>query len=410
MGITFQGGDCDVAGLAGAEGRSLEDAGRQARLRFLEEVRGRVGASRVALGHTRSDQAETLLLRLFRGSGRGGLGAMRPVRDGLWIRPLLEVSRGDVERYLAFRSLSFRRDASNREVRFTRNRIRRDLLPRIRREYNPDVEGTLARTAEVLGAEESLLEGLVQEAYLRAKRAAPAGKIVLDIQRALGYHVALRRRMVRRALTELGSSSDGLAFDVVERIVEGLDRPIYGIRTSSDVEVFRTPDALIFSRRIPPFDTLVRVPGRTIVPRLGIRVSVRIRQASEVQGTIGAAGPDEAFLDVRSITEGVQVRNPRRGDRFRPLGMSGTKRVSDLLADAKVPRPLRDSVPIFTSGGAILWVAGHRLSHHARVTGRTRQVVHLRVRRQGIADGTGGLRSERRISPAPRPLTACCPK
>ena len=380
MDLPFHSGRCDAETLAKAEGRSVEDASRQARLRFLEEVRTRVGAARVALGHTRGDQAETVLLRLLRGSGRGGLGAMRPVRDGVWVRPLLEVSREEVLSYLNLRQLRFRRDASNRDTRFTRNRIRLDLIPRLRSDYNPEIEGILARTALLLGEEEAWLEEVVQRAFSRAKRHAAPGKIVLDIKRVLGYHIILQRRIIRKALFDLGSPGDGLAFEAVERVVNALNRTSFGIRSSEQIGIFRTSDALIFSRPLSPFEIPVRIPGRTLIPPLGITLFARIHSASGIRAFIRSASSDEAYLDLSSVEPGVILRNQRREDRVSPLGMRGTKRVNDLLADAKVHRSLRDSVPILASGGNIIWVVGHRLSHAARVTARTQRVVHFRVK------------------------------
>lgn len=381
MQLPCEVGVCDVGALSRAEGRSIEDAAREARLRFLEEARRRAGASRIALGHTRSDQAETVLLRLLRGSGRGGLGAMRPVRDGVWARPLLGVSRGEVERYLALRGLPFRRDATNRDLHFTRNRIRRDLLPRLRRDYNPDVEGVLARTASLLAEEEAWLEGVVHRAFVRARRPSPPGKIVLDVQRVLGYHLALQRRVIRQALTEVGCRGDALSFEVVERVLRLLKGPARALRVSARVGVCRTPDALVFARPTPAFETPVRVPGRTAIPALGLVLTASVHPASEARASIRRAGPDEAFVDLGALAQGATIRNARKGDRFQPLGMAGTKRVSDLLADGRVPHLLRDSVPILTGGGDILWIAGHRLSHAARVTGRTRQVVYIQIKR-----------------------------
>ncbi len=385
MDLPSETGVCDVETLARVERRSLEDAARQARYRFLDEVRRRVGASRVALGHTRGDQAETVLLHLFRGSGRGGLGAMRPVRDSVYARPLLNVSREEVERYLAFRGLAFRRDATNRDVRFTRNRIRHDLLPRLRRDYNPDVEAVLARTASLFAEEEAWLEGMVQRAFVRAQRPSPPGKIVLDVLRILGYHLSLQRRVIRRALAEIGCLGDALSFEVVERVLHALNGSTGAFSVSAGVNVCCASDALIFARPTPAFESPVEIPGRTAVPALGILLTARIYPASEVRAFVRRAMPDETFVDLRAFGQGATVRNARVGDRFQPLGMAGTKRVSDLLADAKVPRLLRDSVPILADGGTILWVAGHRLSHAARVTGRTRQVVHIRVKKSHVS-------------------------
>ncbi len=394
MHLPCETGVCDVETLARTEGRSIEDAARQARYRFLDEVRRRVGAARVALGHTRSDQAETVLLRLLRGSGRTGLAAMRPVRDGLYVRPLLEVSREEIERYVADRSLPFRRDATNRDLRFTRNRLRRDLLPRLRRDYNPDAEGALARAAVLLAAEEDWIEEMAQQAFARARRLSPPGKIVLDVNRILDYHLALQRRVVRRALVEMGCAGDSLAFEGVERLVRALVHPTGAFQVSEAVSAARAAGVLILARQTPALETPVRIPGRTAIPALGIVLSVRIRPASEMRDVVSSAGPDEAFLDLRAFHLGAALRNLRKGDRLQPLGAGGTKKMGDLLTDARVPRLPRDSVPILVGDREILWVVGHRIAHAARVTARTKQVVHIQIKR---SRGTGhGSRVKKR--------------
>lgn len=381
MNLPCEVGVSDVKALAKSEGRSLEDAARQSRYRFLEEVSGRVGASRVALGHTRSDQAETVLLRLVRGSGATGLAAIRPVRDARYVRPLLEVSREEVENYLRFRGLRFCKDLTNLDLRFTRNRLRRDLLPRLRLDYNPDVEGALARAATLLSAEDDWLEEQAGRALSKSRQLAPSGKIVLDVNRVLGYHLALRRRVIRKALEETGCEGDSLGFGGVERLVKALGGHPVAFQVSEEVSASCDGSSLILSRRVLPFDIPVRIPGRTRILPLGLVLSARIRSVADVEPLVHSAGPFDAFLDLRALDPGVSLRNPRKGDRIHPLGGSGSRKVSDLLIDARVPRPLRDSVPILAQGSTVHWVAGHRIANQARVTAATERVVHFRIHR-----------------------------
>jgi tRNA(Ile)-lysidine synthase len=196
----------------------------------------------------------------------------------------------------------------------------------------------------------------------------------------LGYHVALQRRILRLALEEAGCEGDGLGFDVVDRILRIAREDRGALRVRPGVRVTRVSDALILSRPTPPFEIPVRIPGRTPIPSLGMVLQARLHPASEVRGRVRAAGPMEAFLDARAVGPGTAVRNPRAGDRLRPLGMTGTKSVGNLLADEKVPHPLRDGVPVLADGVSVLWVAGHRIAHAVRVTPSTKQVVHLRLR------------------------------
>ena len=390
--LPFHGGSEDVAALSRREGYSLEEAARIARLGFLESVRQQTGANRIALGHTQSDQAETFLLRLLRGSGRRGLGAIRPIRDDVWIRPLLATTRGQVEAYVTCRGLQIRHDSSNRDPRFVRNRIRLNLLPLLTDAYNPSIERVLTRTAEVLRDEEELLDSFTQEALREAVCHGGKCKIVLDAPMLFGYHISIQRRVCRSALVLLESGPDALAYGTVERIIQLSERSSGSVQVAADLSVHRDPDWLIFSRPVPDFRAPVTLGGTTEIPVLGASLRGRIRPAHEVRGRLRTFSSARACFDIDRLGDDLILRNRRAGDRFRPLGAPGSKKISDFLIDAQIPRPLRDGVPLLLCGRTVMWVVGLRTAQPFSVTDRTKRVLDLSYE--------GGWMPSARSSPA----------
>ena len=207
----------DVGAYAQTEGLSLEEAGRRQRYAFLDQVADRIGAEFIALGHHADDQAETVILRLLRGSGATGLGGMEIVREGRYLRPLLRVRRAEIEEYERQRGLRYREDPSNRDPRFLRNRVRGELMPLLK-SYNSNIAEVLNRTAALLKAEDDLLAELTQEALDTVICERCNDKLTLDSTRLLAYHIAIQRRVLRAALQGLAAADGPFDFARVEQV------------------------------------------------------------------------------------------------------------------------------------------------------------------------------------------------
>jgi tRNA(Ile)-lysidine synthase len=387
LGLQFYGDRTDVAELAARERRSTEDAARQARLSFLERVRLQTGADRVALGHTRSDQAETVLMRLLRGSGTRGLAGIRPIRDRAWVRPLLDVSRTEVTRYVDWRDLHVCSDKSNTDPAYLRNRIRLDLLPRLKQDYAEGVEETLARTAEILREEDVFLDEIATAYLQKALIYRGKRKIVLDGPSLFRYHIAIRRRLFRNVLQLLDVSGDGLSFSSIRRLSETVSDSRASTQIVPGVRATRCGAGLIFSRATPSFSVPVSVPGRTAIPQLDISVVVQLRSADDVRDGLRTMGPYRSCFDRRALSGELVLRNRCDGDRFRPFGMAGTRKVSDLLIDEKIPQTLRDEVPLLVCENSILWLAGVKRSATGCVGPESRDVVEIAIEGNGCRLG-----------------------
>jgi len=208
LGLSFECGAA-IPGETGSE--NLEAAARRARYAFFERLLQQGTFDRIATGHTRSDQAETVLFRVLRGTGIAGLAAVRPVRLPSIVRPLIDVSRGEVIEWLKQRGSTWREDSSNSDLRFSRNRLRRDLLPQLRSEWNPQVEQALARLGAQAAAEESYWDGVVAEALDSLASAQDSGSVEIDCLAARALHPAVLLRCLERLARH--SKAPGRQFD-----------------------------------------------------------------------------------------------------------------------------------------------------------------------------------------------------
>ena len=395
LGLPLLLGQGDVRAYARQHRLSLEEAARELRYRFLAEQAGEAAISVVATGHTADDQAETVLMHLVRGSGLTGLAGMRPSSpwpfpghdDLLLVRPLLEVSRRETERYCQEEGLSPCLDVTNLLLGPLRNRIRHQLLPLLRR-YNPKIEGALLRLAAATASDLAYLEGTAK-AFWHALAVKDKGSVGFPRSELAALPLAIRSRLLQAACQELLADARQIEAVHIHSMVEALAKRA-GSRISLpgdlafavDGEFVRLTLGREAAARLRPIpETPLAVPGRTTVAGWLIEAETLPDRKVEV-----GADPYEALMDYQAVGGQLTVRSRRRGDRFRPLGLGGEKKLQDYLVDAKVPRDERDAVPLVCASWGIAWVVGHRIDERARVGEDTRTVLHLKFRRQRTQD------------------------
>lgn len=401
-------GHAQVRALAEAEGRSLEEAARLARYRFLAHVALTVGARVVAVGHTADDQAETLLLHLLRGAGLAGLVGMAPaaswplpgeaVDAGLTLlRPLLAVSRQDTVGYCAALGLTPRQDETNADPAYMRNRLRLELMPLLR-ELNPQVVAALGRTATILRDEDVLLQQVEDEAWARIAVVADDGAWVkLARQPFAALPVALRRRLLRRAARTLGLVQD-LSWEHLAASLAVADGGRTGaqatwprglrLRVDYGWLWIERPEARPAILDWPALDAPVAlaIPGEAALAD-GWRVAARLLvRAALPADWAQAVQPRLAYLDAAKLGASILLRARQPGDWLVPLGMTGRQKVSDLLINTRVPAACRERLPLLTVQGQVAWVLGVRTDQRYAVTEQTREVCALRVWREGEQD------------------------
>ena len=345
-----------------------EDSARRARHEFFTRVAERTGIKKLALAHTADDQVETFLLRLLRGAGVPGLVGIWPERQlGTLrvIRPMLTARRADVLEYLNARRLTYREDLSNADPKFTRNRIRHELLPLLEREYNPAIREVLLNTAEILRDEDFyLLHHVAQRFYM-----AVCQNDAVNVKALANCPTAVQRRVLRFWLGGDAENGPSFTFDQIEDVRHiALDNsPSSEINLPNDLIVYREYDSLQKGRRIE-FEPIrgwwpLNVEGETNIAELGITFVV---------------GKEGERFDEDALGAGVFVRTWEAGDRFQPLGMQHEKKLQDFFVDEKVPRRRRGRVPLVCAGdGRIAWVVGHRIAEPFKVTDATRRVLCL---------------------------------
>jgi tRNA(Ile)-lysidine synthase len=405
LGLTWRTGAADVPAVAAAEGRSLEEAARGLRYAYLGRTAVELGATHVAVGHTRDDQAETVLLQMFRGAGPRGLRAMAPGRllepaegDGAaaspairLVRPLLEVGHQDLVAWLSARSVPFREDDSNRDARFLRNRIRLEVLPFLEREVSKGISRVLARDAAIAAADAECLDSLAAAACGRLARATPGG-VLVSRGGLLAEPDAIAWRVVLRAVGNL-SGTRFVGLDQAERMLALVRGRLEGPLALPGAEAVLFGDDLLIrpaagrskaGRRAGGMNFLpavLSIPGETPLPGTGWVISSSLRSGAfpeELKDLAPTAR--EAVVDAARAT-GLVVRWRRPGDWFRPLGLDGRKKLQDYFMDRKVPRDERDRVPLVVDErDRIVWVAGHGIDEEYRVRAGTRDVVILKLR------------------------------
>ena len=366
---------------------SLESGARRVRYEFYERVMADARADKVAQGHNSDDQAETVMMRLLRGSGAHGLGGIPPVRDN-FIRPLIEISRSEIDEYLQQLKVTPRQDSSNLSAIYRRNKIRLELLPLLEQEYSPGVKRILQQTGELLRTEDDFLTALTVEAADKCVTYPNAETAIICIPALGRRHLALRRRILRLVIKTLVGDLGGFDYD---HIRDALKLAYFGatgsvINIPRGLSVEKTYDNLTLRYGSQPgvarapFDYCIDVPGETNIPELSLSIkTARTEQLSGEYKKPQTENRFQAVMDYGKIRGELRLRNRRAGDRFCPLGMSGTKKLKDFFIDQKIPRNLRDSIPLLTDGSNILWVVGHRLDDRFKTTVNTKNQLTVTV-------------------------------
>ena len=370
----------DVKELGKQRKLSLEEAGRMARYEWFDTVARSCAARKIAMGHHADDQAETFLLRLFRGSGTTGLSSMRLLTSGRYVRPLLMLTRAEILAYLERRGLSCRHDSSNDETVFLRNRIRHECLPYLRT-FNPAISERLNNAAEILAADETVLETLIDQLFPRISQSDSAG-VVLDLKAVRAELPGVRFRLYRRALLILRGDLARIATNHLKQV----DQLVHSSRTQGKQSLpggftaMRCYDMLHFlptgeEQGKEAWEIVIGGPGSYALPD-GRTISVRLTAPPE---SWGSEPSFRACFDPATVPFPWTLRTFRPGDRFQPFGMTGTRKVKDFFIDRKIPLLLRRQIPLLFSGEELIWVCGLRVSESGRVQPGTHEVVEVEI-------------------------------
>ena len=371
LGVPLRVGGGDVRGVARQRGRGLEEAGRTMRLQFLEAVRGEHDLAAIATGHHRDDQIETVILRMFRGTGPDGLQGIRPRRDRL-IRPLLNCDRIQILDHLAAAGLSWREDASNSDGSNRRGRVRHELLPLARDIFGVGAGQAVARHAELAAEDSDLLAQLLQSAWDSVKSTTPEGLCApaISVTALREQTPAVGQRLVRLWLLQ------HIPVDLALAHVREVWRWLEHGQSGSHLDL---PGGVTLVRQ---FDTAAAdgvMPEVSSVAEWRVSVEPLAEKPDPVPPPVRDEHGWRLVCSAETLQGNLRLRHPRDGDRMEPFGLGGSKKLSDLAREQRIPSSMRPYLLIVEDDGGPLWVVGVAQAERTRLLPSTRRAVTILV-------------------------------
>lgn len=370
----------DVRSFAQQNRLNLEEAGRMLRYEFLAKTAQQIAGVKIATGHTLNDQAETFFLRLMRGSGLKGLGCILPIVEGRIIRPFLSVERKDIAEYVKKKGLAFREDESNRDRSYARNKVRLDLIPYIQENFEPNIVRRIGKTATIFQEEEDLLNKWAShEAKKAVKR--EKGEVRLDLNFLSTVPLGLARRVIREFIQELKGDLREISFEDVDFLLnleEGKSHQL------TDKILLKRENGLVFCRPELPDRITYAYQWDGTSPLLLEELNLLIK-AQRIKRPQSFAYDDraKAYLDGKAISFPLQIRNRQEGDRYRPLGAPGHKKLKEIMRAKSIPMAERDKKPVFLTEDEIIWVLGLPVAEKFRIRDTTKEVLVITVTSRG---------------------------
>jgi tRNA(Ile)-lysidine synthase len=371
----------DVPRFLLSNAMSKQAAARMLRYRFLVKTSKLEYCQRIAFGHNADDQSETVLMRILRGAGPDGLAGIPLKRDGIIIRPILNIRRSEIMTYLDERDLDYRTDSSNLGSEYTRNRVRNELIP-VLETYNPGISRSLVNLGAMMSGVATHYNHLTDDALLRVVKNTTIGQMSLDPGTFGGYDESLRRSIVRRVVADLRPDLTALPFQHVENVLTLAIRGEVGtaVELPGGVQVRLDHGRIVFLEGdgLPKLPTAeLPVPGSVVFQEARLEIRSRIVPREELGATFSSTDDDVAYFDLDELSLPLTVRARRKGDRFRPFGMEGTKTLKGFFIDEKIAWSFRDEVPLICDDTGILWVVGMRRASAAPVTSKTKRVLTI---------------------------------
>lgn len=382
----------DVATYAQKNGLSIEEAARDLRYSFFEELATATDANKIAVAHTADDQAEEILLRLVRGTGRKGLSGMTLLRDGRVVRPLLTTEKNQILSYLQDEGIAFATDASNTNRRYLRNRIRLDLLPYLAK-FNPGISRTLRQTASILQDEDTLLNTLVEDHYHRIvceKYSQDLPSAVINRVSLNELPIAIVRRILEKMLIHVNAKA---SFRHIESLICIASKESGQIHLNNGLRaIASTTELCLFypwgkkSSRAPLIDNevsfsyCIKGPGQYIISEIGTELLIEVLSP---QPDMDFSKNDSTnYLDADKVPFPFTIRNRLPNDMLHPMGRSSirAKKVSEILSAKKIPLRQRHTIPIAVFDNQIIAILGVCIDDRVKITASTTTLLKVTMR------------------------------
>ncbi|MDF2673134.1 MAG: tilS [Clostridiales bacterium] len=375
--IPFFSKQIPVESYASENKISTEEAGRFLRYNLFEEIARKTGSKKIALAHNMNDQAETILMHLIRGSGLSGISGIRPVRAGKFIRPIIACSREEIEEYCSVNNLNPVIDSSNKETIYTRNRVRLELIPYIKKYFNPNLVENLYKVSDIIRDEDDYLNS---RTFIELNRIKTGDGV--DINSFNLLHISIKRRMVRVLIEGIKGDLDGIQSKHITECVDFIEKKHTGktLGLPEGIECIIQYDVFKISKKeeTEDFEYCLKVPGNTYIKECNCGVNVKIIKKNDLYFI------DSEFIkyfDYDKIKNKMTARNKRDGDYIYPKGMKGRKKIKDIFIDKKIPREVRGKTLLITQESEVVWIFGLRDSRKYKVDENTKHVMEIEIKR-----------------------------
>lgn len=382
--IQFFSKRADVNSIALQKKISSEMAGREVRYEFFEEVREEFKANKIAIAHNANDNAETILMRIIRGTGLEGMVGIRPVRDDIFVRPLIKSSRQEIEDYCKENNIRPRIDKTNLERLYRRNKIRLDLIPYIEANFNKDIVYTINRLGELVNVDNDYMQIMSYKKY--NNYCCLSEKDIIIRKEAFGEHEAILSRIIRLAVKQLCGNLFGFEkkhmYDIIhlQQIGTGkkinLPGNIVAVNNYGDICLMIQDNDMIKQDNLINFNInqnneISFRNNKIVFEIIYNKEDVSFERNSMVR-----------YFDADKTGSDVEIRCRRTGDKFTPLGMKSCKKLKDIFINLKIPRELRDEIPLICFKNEIGWIVGHKISEKFKIDDKTKKILKIRIERE----------------------------
>lgn len=384
LNIEFYSTKVDVKSLSVEKNISSEMAGRTARYEFFESLKRKTGADKIALAHNANDQAETLLMRIMRGTGSEGLIGIKPVRDKIYIRPLINSTRIEIENYCKQYGINARIDKTNLENIYSRNKVRLELIPYIKKNFNEDIISVLNRLSSTMRTDNEYLDNISKkkcEQYCEKN-----GEKVIIKKEAFSEHEAILTRVIRKAIIELlGSTYNFERKHVIDIIEIQKHKSGVAINLPNNINVYNNyGDIIIYFKNEEQSkdngEYELFIGKQNVISNKNIIITMNLLDQNS---KINLKRNDFIrYFDYDKINGKIILRYRRDGDRFTNIGMSGSKKLKDIFIDMKIEKAKRDFIPLICFEDEISWIVGYKVSDKFKVNKNTKKILQIEFERE----------------------------
>lgn len=390
LGIDFYSIRLEIEKIAKNRGVSTETAGRDERYGFFNRISKEKGYTKIATAHNANDQAETIIMRMMRGTGLEGLGGIPVIRDGIYIRPILFLEREYIEKYCVDNNLNPRIDKTNLENIYSRNKIRLDILPYMKKNFNRDIVKAINRMSLLLQEDNDFINNEAKKAFFKYC-IVKKDEIILS-RELFDKEKAIITRVIRKALTTISNSTYDFEMKHIKEVIElkdigtnkRIDLPngIYAENIYSEIYIKKKERLLKKQDDIHEIKVKKEDLDGLQIDFLGclIEFEVKIKEKNLKFNNNDLI----KYFDYDKINEYVTLRKRKNGDRIIPLGMKGSKKIKDIFIDMKIPKDYRDNIPVIEFDDEIAWLLGVKTSNTYKVTKQTENIIKVMCKREEL--------------------------